>query len=206
MTTPYMARIEWLTARKSVIGGSDAAAIVGRHPYKTAEEVMEEKLSPVIEDKPNLACRHGTYCEPFVAELFTEETGLKVRRKNFMLHSESRPFMAANIDRKIQGMEAGLECKTTCVFNRAKFGDGNIVLAGSDDDPPFPYEYFVQITHYMAVTGWNRWFLAVLIGNKEFRWYEIERDERNIQYLIEEETKFYQQLQQERERRIINNG
>ena len=42
----------------------------------------------------------------------------------------------------------------------------------------------------MAVTGAKRWYLAVLIGNKEFKWFTIERDEDEINALMDAERTF----------------
>jgi predicted phage-related endonuclease len=89
--------------------------------------------------------------------------------------------MTANIDRWVVGENAGLECKTTSVLNRAKFSQGE-----------FPPNYYVQCVHYMAVTGAERWYLAVLVLNKAFYVFTIERDEAEIQALIEVEKHFWE--------------
>lgn len=199
-------RLEWLKLRQTGIGGSDAPVILGVNKYKTIDELIEDKLAPAIEDIPNLACRHGTYCESFVAELFTEVTELRVQRSNFMYRNKEHPFMLANIDRKIIGQDAGLECKTTSIYNINKFAASCVVPANDDNDCPFPYDYYVQIMHYMAVTGWTKWYLAVLIGNREFKWYKIERDEDNINFIIEKETEFINILENERKLRRVKHA
>jgi predicted phage-related endonuclease len=56
----------------------------------------------------------------------------------------------------------------------------------------YPANYYVQCMHYLAVTGKKRWYLAVLIGNREFKWFTIERDEDEIKALMEAEKKFKQ--------------
>jgi predicted phage-related endonuclease len=42
----------------------------------------------------------------------------------------------------------------------------------------------------MAITGKKRWYLAVLIGNREFMWFTIERDEEEIKALMDAERDF----------------
>ena len=79
------------------------------------------------------------------------------------------------------GEDAGLEIKTTTELNLSKFKGGE-----------YPANYYVQIVHYLAVTGKQRWYLAVLIGNKEFKWFTIERDEDEIKALMEAEREFKQ--------------
>ena len=210
-------RPEWLKARRIGIGGSDAAAVLGMNPYKTAEQLLEEKLADAPDDTPpSLACRHGIHCESFVAELFMEATGLNVRKSNYIYRSARYPFMLANIDRAVSDPAVrhkhtgtmlhvgGLECKTTSAYNKNKFGEsGAVVKDGDEGDLPFPMEYYIQATHYMAVTGWEKWYVAALIGNADFRWYKVERDEKNIRYLIEEEQKFIERINNEKKARGI---
>jgi predicted phage-related endonuclease len=44
----------------------------------------------------------------------------------------------------------------------------------------------------MAITGKRRWYLAVLIGNREFKWFTIERDEAEIAALMTAEADFWE--------------
>ena len=105
-------------------------------------------------EKPNIiAMRFGRGAEEIVARWFAEDTGKPVARCNAILQHPEHPFMLANIDRQIRGKRAGLECKTTSTYNRTDFEGGSI--------PPY---YYWQCMHYLAVTGWERWYLAVLDG------------------------------------------
>ena len=129
----------------------------------------------------NLATEVGTYLEDFVAQKFAQETGKKVRKSNLSWFNDEYPWAIANIDREIVGEDAGLEIKTTSELNLTKFKNGD-----------FPANYYCQCMHYMAITGKARWYLAVLIGNREFKWFTIERDEDEIQALMEAEKNFKQ--------------
>lgn len=176
-----MSREEWLKARRNGIGGSDAAAILGLDRYKSPFDVYSEKLGLKSEEPDNEAMRQGRDFEDYVASRFCEETGKKVRRRNAILIHPKYAFMSANIDRWVVGENAGLECKTTSVLNRAKFSQGE-----------FPPNYYVQCMHYMAVTGADRWYLAVLVLNKSFHVFTIERDEAEIKALIAAEKNFWE--------------
>lgn len=176
-----MPREEWLELRKKGIGGSDAAAIVGLDRYRSPFDVYADKLGLKPEQPDNEAMRQGRDLEQYVAERFMEATGKKVRRRNAILQHPEHHWMLANIDRWVVGENAGLECKTTSVLNRAKFSQGE-----------FPPNYYVQCVHYMAVTGAERWYLAVLVLNKAFHVFTIERDEAEIQALIEAEKHFWE--------------
>ena len=175
-----MTRNEWLEIRRQGIGGSDAAAIVGLDRYKSAFDVYADKIGLKEEQPDNEAMRQGRDLEDYVAQRFCEETGKKVRRRNAILKHPEHTFMTANIDRWVVGENAGLECKTTSILNKTKFAQGE-----------FPANYYVQCMHYMAVTGAERWYLAVLVLNKAFHVFTIERDENEIQALIEAEKYFW---------------
>ena len=176
-----MPRGEWLELRRQGIGGSDAAAIVGLDRYKSAFDVYADKIGLKEEQPDNEAMRQGRDLEDYVAQRFMEATGKKVRRRNAMLQHPEYPFMIANIDRWVVGENAGFEAKTTSVLNRAKFNQGE-----------YPPSYYVQCVHYMAVTGAERWYLAVLVLNKAFHVFTIERDEAEIEALIEAEKHFWE--------------
>lgn len=173
-------REEWKNLRHQYIGGSDAAAVVGLNPFKSAYTLWAEKTDKIPEFEGNLSTEVGTYLEEFVAKKFEEETGKKVRRVNQSYFNDEYLFAIANIDRDIVGEDAGLEIKTTSEMNLKKFKGGE-----------YPANYYCQCVHYMAVTEKSRWYLAVLIGNREFQIFTIERDESEIKALMDAESKFY---------------
>lgn len=172
---------EWLSLRHKYIGGSDAAAVVGMNAWVSPYALWAEKTCRLPGFEGNLATEVGTYLEDFVAQKFAQETGKRVRKSNQSWFNDEYPWAIANIDREIVGEDAGLEIKTTSELNTRKFKGGE-----------YPANYYVQCMHYMAVTGKQKWYLAVLIGNREFKWFTIERDEDEIQALMEEEKKFKQ--------------
>lgn len=173
---------EWLQARKQGIGGSDAGAIMGVHPYKGMFGVWADKkgYGEAVED--NEAMRQGRDLEDYVARRFSEKTGLTVRREYGMMRSRNHPFMQANIDRRIKGERAGLECKTSRDIYMKRYRNGE-----------FPMEYYCQCLHYMAVTGWDAWYLAVLVYGTDLLIFKICREEAqdDIDRLIEAEEAFW---------------
>lgn len=179
-----MTQEAWLESRRHGIGGSDAAGIMGLHPYKSAYQVYLDKLGELPEQPDNEQMRQGRDFEEYVAKRFTEDTGKKVRNCNYILQHPKYPFMLANVDRLIVGENAGLESKTTSVLNLRRFKGG-----------VYPEEYYVQCVHYLAVTGADRWYLGVLILNKGYTTYTIERDEalEDMEKLIASEQVFWEQ-------------
>ena len=177
-----MSREEWVQSRRESIGGSDAATVLGLNPYSSPYALWAEKTG-VVEPEDisgKEAVRLGVFLEPYVAQRFSEVTGKKVRRENYILKNSDYPWTHANVDRLVIGEKAGLECKTTSALNLKKFKGGE-----------YPANYYCQCMHYMAVTGYEKWYLAVLIGNHDFRVFEILRDEDAINALMEAEKQFW---------------
>ena len=172
---------EWRELRSHYIGGSDAAAVVGLNAFSSPYSLWAEKTGKVPGFAGNLATEVGTYLEEFVAQKFAQDTGKKVRKCHQSFLNSLYPFAIANIDREIVGEDAGLEIKTTDSLNLKKFSGGE-----------YPANYYVQCVHYMAITGKKRWYLAVLIGNREFKWFTIERDEAEIAALMTAEAEFWE--------------
>lgn len=170
----------WLRYRKNGIGGSDAGAVCGLNPYRTAIEVYYDKTSEEIEEIDNEAMRQGRELEEYVARRFCEASGKKVRRANAMFYDEKNPFMLADVDRMIVGENAGLECKTASPYMAEQWKDGSI-----------PISYQIQCYHYMAVCRADAWYIAVLIYGREFKYYRIERDDEVIENLIWIEKEFW---------------
>lgn len=170
----------WLADRKKSIGGSDAAAIIGFNKYSTPYTVWADKTGRLPDKEDNEAMRQGRDLEDYVAKRFCEETGKRVKRHNNIIRNPAYPFAHATIDRKVIGENAGLECKTTSVLNLKKFKNGE-----------YPDNYYVQCVHYMAVTGAERWYLAVLVFGQVFYHYVIERDEDEIESLMQAEGEFW---------------
>jgi putative phage-type endonuclease len=177
----YKTRDEWLSLRKNYIGGSDSGAVVGLNPYKSAYALWAEKTGKMPEFEGNLTTEVGSYLEEFVATLFERETGKKVRRKNRMMVNDLYPWACADVDRVVVGENAIVEIKTTNSFPAMrKFKNGE-----------YPEQWYCQMTHYMAVGGYERAYLAVLVNCREFKLFVLERDEDEIAALMSEEQKFW---------------
>lgn len=179
--TKGLEKEKWLMYRKRGIGGSDAGAVCGLNPYRTAMQVYEDKTTDSIEEIDNEAMRQGRELEDYVARRFTEATGKKVRRANFMYYDEKYPFMLADVDRMIVGENAGLECKTASPYLADKWKDGKI-----------PISYQIQCYHYMSVCNADAWYIAVVIYGREFKYYRIERDEEALLDLQRIEQNFWE--------------
>ena len=177
-------REEWLELRKRYIGGSDAGAVAGMSPYRGAYAVWLEKTGRAQGFEGNLRTEVGSYLEDFVAKEFERQTGKTTRNINRTLVNSRYPWACADIDRKITGENAILECKTTNSLPAMK-------LFGRNE---YPAQWYCQMVHYLALTEADKAYLAVLISGSEFRIFELERDESEIEALMRIEERFWQHV------------
>lgn len=178
-----------LEERRTGVGGSDAASVLGIHPFKDVYELYLDKRGeapPEDDDFLKEGRYWGSVLEQPVCDRYAEETGYKVQKANQLIRSKEHPFMIANIDRKVVGEDRriGFEAKTAVW--REGWGE-----SGSDEIPPY---IMCQVQHYLAVTGYDIWDLAVLIGNRDFRTYRINPIEKIIEQLIDAEEQFWDRV------------
>ena len=191
INTANMTRPEWLAERRNSIGGSELGAILGLNPFCSPYTVWAIKTGLLDEDDDNEAMRQGRDFEDYVAQRFAEKSGLKVRRENAIIRNDAYPYIHANIDRKIIGINAGLECKTANAFAMKKFKGGE-----------FPESYYAQCVTYMAVREFDRYYLAALILGIDFKIYQLTRIKDDIcpewcessVYVEDEEIKALRQI------------
>ena len=194
-------RSEWLEKRKSYIGGSEAACIVGMNPYQSNVDLWElktgRKKAEDISDNPYV--RYGTEAERPLRELFAldyPQYKVEYTEHNMWLNSDY-PFAHASLDGWLtdrEGRRGIWECKTTNIQSPTqKLKWENRI----------PDNYFCQLLHYFAVTGFD---FAVL--KAQLKWqtdadvfevtkhYHIERTEveEDIAMLMNLEQKFAEYL------------
>ena len=197
-------REAWLKHR-SRIGGSDASAIVGLNPYKTNTDLYLEKTgqkeSPDISDKPYVL--YGTKAEEHLRELFRldfPQYQVQYFDNNMYLNSRY-PFAHASLDGELtdeDGRRGILEIKTTNILQsmqKEKWRDR------------IPDNYFIQVLHYLMVTEFDFVVLKAQLKSEfggqiylQTKHYFIERSEvvGDIEYLAEEEAKFWKCVQAKR--------
>jgi len=170
-----------LTQRYKYLGGTDCAAVLGLSRWRTPLQVWAEKTEQIIpKELDSEAAELGKELEDYVARRFCKKTGKEVRRINETLFHKKYNFLGANIDRRIVGENTILECKT-CSAWKSKEWEGEEI----------PAEYIMQCYHYIMVTGVEKCYIAVLIGNQDFKWKEIKRDEKIISEILKKEVAFW---------------
>ena len=186
--TGHLTEKEWLDFRRGGIGGSDVAAVMGVSPFTTGRDLYYDKrgLKPVIDIEDNWVAKEvGHLLEPLVAKIFEKKTGMKVVQIKKMFSHPIYKYMYADVDFFIEtadGKKGVLEIKTSNPHNKSKWDNGAI-----------PYNYELQVRHYLAVTDLDFAYIACLFGNSEEEYLhrKIERDRIFEQSIIETEGYFW---------------
>ena len=194
--TSKLTHEEWLAARRTGLGGSDAAAVMGMDPYKTPLALYREKRGEVaaLDLSDNEAVQSGILLEPYIRERYIARTGRKVHRVNQMLRHPQHSFMLANLDGRIVGEPGLLECKTAGYWASQKSEDWGET---SDENPSdlVPAKYMWQCLHYIAVWGFDYADLAAFIAGQFLKIYRIHRDDELIARLIEAEADMWRRIE-----------
>lgn len=193
-----MNKQDFLARRKCGIGGSDIAAIIGLSPWRTPRDIYLNKKGLAEPEPETDAMYWGTTLEDIVAKEYSKRTGRKIERCNMMFRHSKYDYLLGNIDRVVyddphkKPVYNGelrttriLECKTASQYAASDWGE-----AGTEEIPEY---YKAQVQWYMGLTGALVCDVAVLIGNRDFRIYTINRDQAVIDYLFAEGVKFWEQ-------------
>lgn len=191
MAMTETARQEFLATRKTGIGGTDAAAILGVSPFKTALQVYCEKVGILEDDDLSEIERiqWGNRLEPFIAEAYAQKTGRKIfNAPGTRVHPE-HPQIIAHVDRMTVGKGAEgigptgvLECKNVGEW-----------MAGEWEPEP-PIQYAIQLQHYLMVTGAEWGSFAALLGGNRLHIVDVERNDTLCELLLAKELEFWDRV------------
>jgi putative phage-type endonuclease len=157
--------------------------IAGMNQYKSPFALYLEKIGELQDDEQSEAAYWGNTLEEVVAAEFSKRTGLDIRERHELLQHDTYEFMLANLDREVICPERGigiLECKTASEYLKDEWVGENI-----------PDSYYLQVQHYLAVTGYSFAYIAVLIGGNKFVYKEVIRDDEVIEFLYKLESDFW---------------
>jgi putative phage-type endonuclease len=183
--------------RTKFIGGSDAAAILGVSPWKSAFQLYQEKVGALVEEitpaKQRIFAR-GHRWEPVVVEMLIDELqdrghDVKIIARNARYQDSEFPFLACELDLElmVDGEEFNGEIKTVHPFAAKDWGE-----QGSDEIPIY---YIAQVMHGLMIKPRRRCIVAALIGGDDLRIHNVERDEETISGIRAKELAFWQRVQ-----------
>jgi len=189
--TAGLSRTDWLDYRRTGIGGSDLAAIMGLSGFGTARDIYYSKISELdavdTDDENWFAKEYGNALEPLAVKTFEKMYDLDAFVVHKMFRHPVHEFMIADVDGFVNedaGSISILECKSTGTFNREAWENGAV-----------PYNYELQCRHYMAVMNLDRAYIICIMGNTLSDVYVrvIERDMEIEAAIIQEEKYFWEE-------------
>lgn len=182
-------RDNWKAARRSFIGASESAAILG-HGYKDQNllSVFADKVADPTEerdDRETKAMRIGKLIEPGLIEIFRDETGINATLEApfRVRHHAKLPYVAATLDAHYTngaGELVPVELKNV-----------NQRLLEQWDDGEVPLKFQIQIQHQMAVTGASEGWAFGLVGGSEPRACLLQRNDAFIEALLGKLEEFW---------------
>lgn len=180
-----MDKPEWLQYRKSGIGGSESASVLGVNPYQTRRELALSKLGIIGEQPDNPAMERGRTMEPIISDLFTQRTGIELITSPVSLRHPEHQHMLASFDRVTTDGETVVEikCPGLNVFGKSK-REG------------LPISWLIQLQHYMAFPGIKRGIFVVFNAEKwEMLHFDQSPDPELQNQIIDITGEFWESLQ-----------
>lgn len=175
---------EWLEARRGYVMASDAAAVLGLSPYRTALDVWHAKRGGHDDIDPMLAWV-GHRMEPVIADWLRRfHKPLGPIRRGFMAVSDEWPWLGATVDRVLlDGTPVELKTANRHGMKRWLDDAGTVTV---------PLDYQVQVQAQLAVTGKPRAHVAVALAGSDFELLPVDRDDAFIQeHLIPRTREFH---------------
>lgn len=190
---------EWLRLRKSGIGASEAAAILGDTAWGTPRSIYDAKRSDAIEDIGTDLMEFGHLAEPLIESFMLAHPERyrfigEIMPGEGLLQSIEWPWLLGTLDRRVrtpQGFDVPLEMKSVNDFAAREWWEG-----GEEDDDLFgdgpgrgsrvivPRKYQVQVQQQMAVIGAPFAYVAVWLGKTRLEVVRVERDDAFIQEFL----------------------
>lgn len=173
--------------RRTSIGGSEVAAAMGVHAYKTPYKLFAIKtgLEPQEDLSGRQSVRLGTHMEPVILDEFCRLTGTdrdSLDSERVTLRHPLLPWMTASPDATAKDLTFGVEIKF--VGYRMLKGWGQ---EGSDDIPEM---YLAQVAWMAAVTRIPVWFICAAIGT-EVRIYKHHLNIRLCRMMLKKARNFW---------------
>lgn len=184
----YSSRADWLHARKSGIGASEWAAVLGYDGMKSSYTIATDKLTPAIDNSPpSEEAEWGLRDEAAIAQKFCEETGLTVTDPGnwTIFRSVERPWLFCTPDRLMLPMSA-LEIKETFGESGAQWTNG------------VPRKHRVQLQATIWILDVPMGYFAARINTGfgvTFRYHPMQRADKFIDWALPKLDAFWAAVQ-----------
>jgi len=180
----------WLELRRTGIGASDIATVLGLNPGGSAYALYLELAGDVEHEdlSDNEFAEWGKRLEPVLIQAYAEKSGRLAWRSGELLRSIKYPWALCTLDGRTAEYDHPrrrwpLEAKAAGEWKQEDWVEGP------------PEHFLVQVHQQMLVTDTKVVSVAVLLGGHKFAWCDVERDEKLIDRIIEEGAAFYDRVQ-----------
>lgn len=178
---------EWLEERKSGIGASEVASVIGISPWDSPFALYLRKTGQVGPIEENQAMKLGHLLEPVVVQLWEEQTGFKAVKasaKDIIYQDPEHPWRIVTPDRIAYEInpDNGKKEKVLLEIKTSAFS------FDPDNLPPY---YVAQCQFQMLVTGIHVCYLCWLTSGRDYGQARLEYDAEFAEWLAGEVDRFW---------------
>jgi len=177
------ARAEWLAMRRSGLGSSDVAAVLGLSSTRTAFDVYCEKRQLVDDTEATERMEWGKELEQVIARKWSRDRGVPITWLDMTLPGPE-PWAYATPDFQLAGtnQKEGGDCKNIA-FQTDEWGE--------PETDQVPIKYGVQAQWELLVTEWKVLWLPVLFGGNKLVTYRVDADPKLQQAMLDRAGEFW---------------
>lgn len=174
-------RAAWLQARRSGIGASDIAGVLGESPWSSPISVYQDKVAPA-EDEDTERLFWGRHLEGAIGDGYAARTGRLFKPAGKLLRSVAHPWALATLD--------GWTSEDGKAWWPCEIKNINDHMADQWCDGA-PRHVYLQNQQQALVTGEQRVTVVGLLGGCELVWQDVERDEGEIRRIVARGSAFW---------------
>lgn len=168
-------------SRRTHLGSSDMAAILGLSPWSNAYDVYLEKTGKVEDRKESKVLARGNYLEPAILNYAEDKLG-KLTRNQYRV-AEGFP-LAANVDAIVVATGKPVEAKSQGAFVDEYWGD-----EGGDE---IPDRVIIQCHVHMLCTNQDYCHVPVYLAFREFQMFGVAKDSVIMDVIRDKSMEFWE--------------
>jgi len=185
LSAPGDSREAWLERRRSGVGASEVAILIGASGWGSILGLYYSKLEesdPDDNDDPEEYLQWGNLLQDAILGELAKRAGVKIAAREPHLRSTEHTWMLATPDAVTADGEP-MECKNI------SYGYDQ-----EDWDVGIPEKYFLQCQQQMAVTNAKRCLFGVLLWGSRMIWEWVPRDEATIAKIVKAGSAFWKRV------------
>jgi putative phage-type endonuclease len=186
-------REEWLAERRTGVGASDVAQILGLSPYGGPIDVWRDKLGLREERPMNDAQAMGLLLEPAISARYIQRTGYGVHEmpEFHVFRSKTRGLPDHHICTPDAFAGPDTNSPSQWLFQKKTTHWSRAHEWGEEGTDEIPQHYLIQAHWEMHVTSRDREDIVVLIGGQDLKIHIVESDAEVRRMLIERVDEFW---------------